>query len=123
MNTAYTSPTPPTQSLCHKCSAFTEGFLQQTLQILTTYKSSFVKDKNSSREVNFKIAYFVWLLFIWHMIKQVKGKALGLTNWPGSEVMLTLLFSMTSLVLLNCPKFIKFQRFLQEDAHQTDIEL
>lgn len=81
-----------------------------------------MKDKNSSREGNFKIAYFASLLFIWHMIKQVKGKALGFTNWPGSEVMLTLLFSMTSLVLLNC-KFIKFQRFLQGDAHQTDIEL
>lgn len=80
MNTAYTSPTPPTQPLCHKCNAFIEGFLQQTLQILTTYKSSFVKDKNFSREVNFKIAYFASLLFIRHMIKQVKRKALGFTN-------------------------------------------
>lgn len=43
MNTAYTSPTPPTQPLCHKCNAFKEGFLPQNITNLNHLWSKFCK--------------------------------------------------------------------------------
>lgn len=70
-HSTYTTTTQPTQPLCHQRNAFKEG--NKTLQIVNTYKASFVKDKNFSREIHSKILDFASLLLIRYNIKLLHG--------------------------------------------------